>query len=37
MWYVLKNKESNRGTSREVDGEWGSRKTIDTLNGWLHY
>ena len=37
MWYVLENKESNRGISREVDGEWGSGEVINTLDGRLYH
>ena len=32
VWYMSKNKELDKGISREVDSEQGSRKTMNTFN-----
>jgi len=37
MWYMLENKESNRGTNREVNGKWDIREAIDIFYGRLYY
>jgi len=36
MWYILENKESDRGTSGEVD-EQDVRETIDISNSGFYY
>ena len=33
MWYISNDKKSNRGTSRKIESKWGSRETMDTLDG----
>ena len=37
MWYVLENKEQDRGTSREVEIEWSTREIMDISNGRFHH
>ena len=37
IWYVLKDEELDKDTSREVDSEWGFRKTINISDSWLHH
>ena len=36
MWYMLEDEELYGSTGGETDGEWGTRKTVNTLDGWLH-
>ena len=37
LWFVSEDEEQNRGTSRKVEAEWGTRETMDTSNGGLYY
>ena len=37
LWYVLKDKESYRGTSRKAEVEWNTRKAIDISDSGLYY
>jgi len=37
IWYMPKNKESDRNTSRKVDSRWSTRKAINTFNSRLYY
>ena len=37
MWYISKNEELDRGTSREVEVEWGTREAMDVSNGGLYH
>jgi len=36
LWYVLENEELDRGTSREIEVEWDTRKVINILDGRLY-
>jgi len=35
--YISKSEESNRDTSRKVNGKQGSRKAVDIFDGRLHH
>ena len=37
IWYISKNKESDRNTSRKFDSKWSTRKAIDIFNSRLYY
>ena len=37
MWLVLEDKELYKSTSRETDGKWGTRETIDISDSWLYH
>jgi len=37
MWYVLENKEQDRGTSREVEIEWSTREIMNISNGRFYH
>ena len=37
MWYVLNNKEPNRGSSKETNSEWSARETMNIFNSRLHH
>ena len=37
MWHISEDEEQYRGTSREVEVEWGVRETIDLSNSGLHH
>jgi len=37
MWLVSENKEQDRSINRKVDGEWGTKKTINILNSRLYH
>jgi len=34
---MSENKKLNRGTSREVEVEWGTRKAMNTYNGIFYH
>ena len=34
---VLENKELYRSTSKETNGKWGTRETMNTFDSWLHH
>ena len=36
MWHVSEVKEWNRGTSKEVEVERGTGKTMDLFNSWIY-
>jgi len=37
LWYMSENEKLNRGTSREVEIEWGIRKAINTYDGIFYH
>ena len=37
MWFVLEDKESDKGNSRKIEVEWSTREIIDSSNGRFHH
>ena len=37
MWYMLEDEKQNRGAGGKVEVEWGTRKTVDTLDSRLYH